>query len=137
MTWINSYSEENQGGWAMYKKYADTKIFVITYLVFLLPISFLTYSGMVKNSLSLSTLNMPSILYVLSMMGIWGICLIRGHLIGKHWLVLIPTISFVFNLTPTLSAITSVPYVYHLLAISLGVACPLVAEGHSGTYEMR
>ena len=121
----------------MYKAFANTSLFTMTYLIFTLPTYYLAYSGMVENSSSASTLNLPAALYILSMVGIWGICFIRGSIIGKNWLVLIPTVAFVFNLTPALTAIPIVPYAYHLLAIFLGAACPLVAATHTETYEMR
>ncbi len=111
----------------MYKAFSNTRLFVMTYLVLALP-TYLADAGAVAND---------SILYVLSMVGIWGICLIRGTIIGKNWLVLIPSVAFVFDLTPALAAISFVPYLYHLLAILLGAASPSVAVTHTDTYKMR
>lgn len=106
---------------------------MISYIICLLPTYFLGYAGIVENGLALNATTIPSILYMLSMAVIWGICFARGVLIGKEWLVLIPTVAFIFNLTPALTAIPFVPYEYHLLAIILGAACPLI----SGQDESR
>lgn len=121
----------------MYKAFANTRLFTVTYLILVLPTYYLAYSSLIETGASLSSLNMPSILYILSMVAIWVICLIRGAIIGKNWLVLIPTVAFVFNLTPALSAIPIVPYAYHLLAILIGAVCPRVAMTHTETYEMK
>jgi len=111
----------------MYKAFSNTRLFIMTYLVLALP-TYLADAGIIANS---------SILYALSMVGIWAICLIRGTIIGKHWLVLIPSVAFVFDLTPALAAITFVPYLYHALAILLGAASPSIALSHRDTYKMR
>ncbi|PPC94167.1 MAG: hypothetical protein CTY33_05060 [Methylotenera sp.] len=117
----------------MYKAFANKNLFMISYIICLLPTYFLGYAGIVENGLALNAITISSILYMLSMAVIWGICFARGVLIGKEWLVLIPTVAFIFNLTPALTAIPFVPYEYHLLAIILGVACPLI----SGQDESR
>ncbi len=111
----------------MYKAFANKNLFIISYIICLLPTYFLGYTGIVENGLALNAITISSILYMLSMAVIWGICFARGVLIGKEWLVLIPTVAFIFNLTPALTAIPFVPYEYHLLAIILGVACPLIS----------
>src|SRR5688572_7070423 len=110
----------------MHKAFANKNLFMISYIICLLPTYFLGYAGIVENGLALNAITVPSILYMLSMVGIWGICIARGVLIGKEWLVLIPTVAFIFNPTPTLTAIPFVPYEYHSLAITLGAVCPLV-----------
>jgi hypothetical protein len=97
----------------MYHALLKTKLFILTYLVLVLPTG-LADAGIIANS---------SILYGLSMVGIWAICLIRGHIIGKYWLVAIPSVAFVFDLMPALAAIALVPYLYHLLAMVIGAAC--------------
>jgi hypothetical protein len=110
----------------MYKALANSTIFTVTYLIFVLPTYYLTYVSIIENGLVMRAFNLPSILYIVSMLAIWAICLIRGAMIGKNWLVLIPTVAFVFNLTPSLTAIPFVPYVYHFLAIIIGATSALV-----------
>ena len=114
----------------MHKAFANKTLFVITYIVFLLPTYFVSYAAIAENGLAWNAITISSSLYILSMVAIWGICFARGVMIGKNWLVLIPTVAFIFNLTPALTAIPFVPFVYHLLAITLGAACPLVSSEH-------
>ncbi|MGP1716168.1 MAG: hypothetical protein ACTS9Y_03220 [Methylophilus sp.] len=121
----------------MNRAFANTSLFTMTYLICVLPTYFSAYLGMVENTTLSSTFSLPSILYLLSMLAIWAICLIRGAVIGKNWLVLIPTVAFVFNLTPALTAIPIVPYAYHLLAILLAVASYPGALINTDAYEMR
>lgn len=118
----------------MYKAFTNTSLFAITYLIAVVPN--LAFSDIVEGGLALTTFSIASTLYFLSMVVILALCLIRGNMIGKHWLVFIPTVAFVFDVTPSLTAIHMVPYVYHALAIILGIACPLVADTHSHTKEM-
>ena len=119
----------------MYKIFSDTRVFTVSYLLLVLP-TYLADAGIVENGLSLNTFNMTSLLYVLCMVGIWGICLIRGAMIGKNWLVLIPTVAFIFDLTPALTVISAVPYLYHALAIILGTVSPGVTR-NVDRYETR
>ncbi|WP_029147347.1 hypothetical protein [Methylophilus sp. 5] len=111
----------------MYKAFSNTKLFMMTYLTLVLP-TYLADAGMIEHG---------SILYVLAMVGIWAICLSRGAIIGKRWLVLIPTVAFVFDLTPALAVISFVPYLYHLLAIVLGALCTSDAITHTDSYNTR
>ncbi|TXI45512.1 hypothetical protein [Methylophilus sp.] len=97
----------------MYHALLKTKLFLLSYLVLVLPTG-LADAGIIAHN---------AILYGLSMVGIWAICLIRGHIIGKYWLVAIPSVAFVFDLMPALAAIGLVPYLYHLLAMVIGAAC--------------
>ena len=115
----------------MYKAFANTSLFTITYLIAVVPNLF--FSNIVEKGLMLTTFGIASMLYFLSMIVILAICHIRGSLIGKHWLVLIPTVAFVFDMTPSLTGIHIVPHVYHALAIIIGMACPLGADTHSNT----
>lgn len=117
----------------MYKAFANTSLFTLTYVICLIPTYYAAYAGIAENA----SLDAPAILYLLSMLGIWAICLIRGDIIGKLWLVLIPTVAFIFNLTPALTSIPIVPYAYHLLAILLGAALPSVALTAADGFEMR
>jgi hypothetical protein len=118
----------------MYKAFANTGLFTIIYLAFVLPLYAIADAGMVENGLSFSLASMS---YVLCMVAIWAICLIRGAIIDKPWLVLIPTVAFVFDLTPALTAIPFVPYVYHLLAILIGASSSLATLSRTDTFKTR
>jgi hypothetical protein len=106
----------------------NTVVFVILYILFMLPTYFLPYLG--SNSFMLNTLGVAAgagvnpafwphlgSLVVLVVLG-WS----RGQVIGKAWLVIFPILAGVFDLLPGLNAIPLVPTVMHLLAIILGVA---------------
>lgn len=118
----------------MYKALASPGLFAMTYLIAVMPN--LAYSGIVENGLSLISLSIASIMYVLSMIVIWAICIIRGMMIGKKWLVLIPTVAFLFDLIPALTTIQAVPYIYHLLAIIIGAASPTIVKIGLNTRRM-
>ncbi|HEY0563773.1 MAG TPA: hypothetical protein VGD04_10630 [Methylophilus sp.] len=111
----------------MYKAIANTTLFAVLYLIFILPSYYFNLASSINSALTDKALSLPFVLYLLSMLVLCGICLMRGAMIGKYWLVLIPAVAFVFNLTPVLNEIPLVPYVYHLLAIIIGSACPLVS----------
>lgn len=117
----------------MYKTFSNTTIFTLTYIIFFLPTYFFAYTGIVKNGLEASILTLPAILYILSVAAIGTICMIRGALIGKKWFVLIPIVAFVSNLTPALSTIPFLPFVYHLLALLLGALLPVVKESSTNS----
>jgi hypothetical protein len=116
------------------KAFANTTIFTVTYLIFIMPTYYFVNASNIENGLAINVFSLPFMLYVLSMVVIWSICLIRGAMIGKRWLVMIPTVAFVFTLTPSLSMIPFVPYVYHFLALTLGAVCPLLTVSRSDTH---
>lgn len=119
----------------MHKALVNTALFVTIYAIFMLPTYFLAHT----NASSLdhgvaNVLTLPFMLYLLSMVVLCSLSLIRGMMIGKPWLVLITVVAFAFNLMPTLNAIPFVPYVYHVLAIIIGAACPLLAVSPKDTF---
>lgn len=101
----------------MYKTLSDARIFVLVYLILMLP-TYLADTGITGTD---------SMLYLLSMVGIFGICLIRGRIIGKNWLIFVSVAAFGLDLIPALSSIAFTSYLYHALAMVVGVACPVVA----------
>ena len=111
----------------MYHAISNAKIFVLVYLILLVP----TYLGLADSGV----IGTGAIVYILSMAGIFAICLIRGEMIAKKWLVLIPLVGFVLDLMPAFSTISFTTYLYHLLALILGVACPITATLNS-RYEV-
>ena len=110
----------------MYNAISNPKVFVLIYLVLLAP----TYLGFADSGV----IDTRVILYILSMAAIFAICMIRGDMIAKKWLVLIPLVAFVLDLMPAFSPISFTTYLYHLLAMILGVACPITAT-LSNRYE--
>lgn len=111
----------------MQKLIGNTVVFVLLYLVLMIPTYILPYMG--SNSLiaaqgvSSGALSAgPFILHLSTMVLLIVITYFRGGIIGKKWLLIFPILAAVFDFIPVLSSIPLVPTVMHLLAIILGVA---------------
>jgi hypothetical protein len=102
-------------------------VFVILYILFMLPTYFLPYLG--SNSFVLSAVGVASGAgispafwpHLGSLIVLVVVAWFRGALVGKNWLIIFPILAAVFDLVPGLSSIPLVPTVMHLLAIILGV----------------
>jgi hypothetical protein len=110
------------------KALGNTPVFVIAYIIFMLPTYYLPYVG--SNSSILhgidaaaggGNLNFAFWLHMGSMLILCFLCWARGTFIAKNWLVIFPSLAIVFDFVPVLSAIPLVPTVMHVLAIILGV----------------
>lgn len=101
-------------------------VFVIVYLLFLLPTYYLPYVG--SNSSVINALGAAvgaglspqfwahvAALFVL-VVATW----LRGCAVGKQWIVIFPVIASVFDMTPGLSLIPLVPTAMHLVALIMG-----------------
>ncbi len=121
----------------MNKAFENTSIFVGAYLILLALTYFLSSLGSAdllaqsldgvatpETSISL----MPLILHICAIVALLWISLVRGMLIDKEWIVLLPMVAFAFNFIPKLSSIPVVPSIYHLLAIVIGAACPIISR---------
>lgn len=105
----------------------NTVVFVIIYILFMLPTYYLPYLG--SNSFSLSAIgvavgagiNPVFWLHLASLMVLAFVAWFRGILIDKKWLTIFPVLATVFDMAPVLSSIPLVPTVMHLLAIIQGV----------------
>lgn len=122
-------------GFIMNKAFANTTVFVSAYIAFMLMTYYLPNLGskvfidQSLNGFGLSNAPIslfPLFLHISAMLALVWIGLIRGILIGKKWLVLLPIVAFAFDFIPKLSAIPIVPSVYHVLAIMVGAACPII-----------
>ena len=120
----------------MNKAFANTATFVATYIALMLLTYYLPSLGsksLVVQSLDGANLTystvplFPLFLHISAMLGLLWVSLARGILISERWLVLLPLVAFAFDFIPKLSAIPIVPSIYHLLAIVIGAACPVVA----------
>jgi hypothetical protein len=110
----------------MSKALANSTIFVIAYLLFMIP-AYLTYvdsssTMLLRHSINIHIVNPALIIHLGSMLVLCLICNIRGALIGRRWLMLLPMIAIAFEFLPALSGIPYVPSVYHLLAIVIGIS---------------
>lgn len=102
-------------------------VFVILYVLFMLPTYYLPYVG--SNSAAINTLGVaaeagmnPAFwVHLGSLIILVVVAWFRGAFVDKKWLIIFPIVAAVFDLVPGLSLIPLVPTVMHLLAIILGV----------------
>lgn len=116
------------------KALGNAPVFVVAYILFMLPTYFLPYVG--SNSSIMhgidaaaggKSLNFAFWLHMGSMLILCAFSWVRGAYVDKNWLIIFPVLAIVFDFVPGLSAIPLVPTVMHLLAIILGVAGAKVA----------
>lgn len=103
----------------MHKAFASNAVFVVSYLALMLP----TYYFQHVNA-------SPTILAI-SLLGLCWLCVVRGTYIGKRWLAVLPIVAMAFELIPRLSAIPYVSTSYHILAIIIGIAFPVMVKPQS------
>ena len=102
-------------------------VFVILYILFMLPTYYLPYLG--SNSAIVGAMgaaagkgvNPAFWPHLISLIVLVVVAWFRGAFVDKKWLIIFPILAAVFDLVPGLSAIPLVPTVMHLLAIILGV----------------
>lgn len=122
------------------KLLGNAVVFVILYVLFMLPTYYLPYLG--SNSAVVGALGVATdaginpafwphagALFVLVIVT-W----FRGTLVDKKWLIIFPVLAAVFDLAPGLSSIPLVPTIMHLLAVILGV---IEAKAAVTTIEQR
>ena len=112
----------------------NAPVFVILYILFMLPTYYLPYLG--SNSFLLNAAGVAAGVgfnpafwpHLGSLIVLIVLAWFRGSLMGKTWLVIFPILALVFDLVAGLSSIPLVPTVMHLSAIILGVVgTPAVA----------
>jgi len=115
------------------KYVANGVVFVIIYIVFMVPTYILPYLG--SNSLvAVSTaaaekgVNLVTWLHLGSLVILMVITWLRSSYIDKKWLIIFPILATAFDFIPVLNYIPFVPTIMHLLAIILGVAGVKVAS---------
>lgn len=126
----------------MNKALGNTTIFVSSYLIFMGLTYYLSSLGTaaaavqslddVASSASYFSL-LPLLFQISAMLMLLWISLERGIHIGKKWIVLLPIVAFAFDFIPKLSGIPMIPSVYHLLAIVIGVASPVISAFDQST----
>ena len=114
------------------KYLANAVVFVILYVIFMLPTYYLPYLG--SNSSIVNTMtNIDTGSRIIApgmnpafwphlgcLVALIAITWLRGSFVKKQWLVIFPVVATVFDLAPVLSSIPMVPTIMHLLAIILG-----------------
>ena len=115
---------------AIKKALGNAPVFVVAYIVFMIPTYLLPYVG--SNSSVVGAVGAaagaglsPAFwIHLLALVVLCVLCWIRGSVVTKTWLLVFPFLAMTFDLLPGLSVIPLVPTVMHLLAIILGVASP-------------
>ena len=113
------------------KYLGNAVVFVILYVLFMLPTYYLPYLG--SNSSIVNTMtnidtgsrigagmNPAFWPHLGCLVVLIAITWLRGSFVKKQWLVVFPVMATVFDLAPVLSSIPMVPTIMHLLAIILG-----------------
>jgi len=113
----------------------NTVVFVILYVIFMLPTYYLPYLG--SNSAVIGALGAtaeaginPAFWPHLGALIILIIIMwFRSVLVDAKWLVLFPILATIFDLAPALSSIPFIPTVMHLLAIIFGAKAVIQIAG--------
>jgi hypothetical protein len=104
---------------------------VLLYLGLVLPTYLLPYLGSNASLLRASARSMgvrdtttPGLftLHLACLATLCGLALVRGGVIGRRWLVGLPALALVFDLTPGLSLLPLVPTLLHVGAVAFGAA---------------
>lgn len=122
------------------KALGNAPVFVIAYIVFMIPTYFLPYFGSnssvlhaVDAAAGTTFMNFAFWLHMGSMLVLCFMCWVRGAYVGKQWLIIFPILAIVFDFVPGLSLIPLIPTVMHLLAIILGVVSKAPAAANTTT----
>jgi hypothetical protein len=112
---------------AIRKITASTALYVLLYVVFMIPTYLLPYFG--SNSLILTVASaesgqkmVPFFLHIITLLILIALAWYRGAFVGKTWLVVLPVLAAVFDMTPGLSIIPLIPTALHLGAIIVGAS---------------
>lgn len=107
---------------------ANPIVFVVLYILLMLPTYFLPFLG--SNSFVIHAAAAAADAGVNPAFWPHAACLLllilimwlRGSVINRKWLVIFPVLGAVFDMAPALNVIPLIPTVMHVLAIVLGVA---------------
>lgn len=128
----------------MARLFKNPVVFIVAYLALMLPTYILPYFG--SNSLIINLMGAAltqgmtpqwwAHLWFLAMLAV--VAHVRGKWVGKPYLLALPGVALVFDLTPVLSAIPLVPTLLHVLTLVLGTIATVVYkndvdEGTSAT----
>jgi hypothetical protein len=112
----------------MKKSLGHPIVFVLVYLIFMLPTYFLPWLGSnsaVFNAAAASSdtaLNPAFWLHLGCLAVLIAVAWCRGAVLDRKWLVILPILAAVFDLTPGLNWIPGVPTIMHIAVIICGVA---------------
>jgi hypothetical protein len=114
---------------AIKKALGNTPVFVLAYIVFMLPTYFLPYAGSNSSllqgmdaAMGTKHLNPAFWFHFGTMLILCLLCWTRGAYVNRKWLIIFPILATVFDFVPGLSLIPMIPTFMHLAAIIAGVA---------------
>jgi hypothetical protein len=105
---------------------SSTPVFVVLYLLFMLPTYILPWVGsnatLLPSLLGETAAGKPYFwLHLLALAALIAIAWFRGQTKGKPWLILFPVAAAVFDLTPGLTWILFVPTIMHVMTLVFGI----------------
>lgn len=98
-------------------------VFVILYVLFMLPTYYLPYLGSnsaLVASLDLNEVNQAFLLHLGALIILVALAWYRGNVTNRQWLIVFPFLAGVFDMVPGLSFIPLIPTVMHLFAVVVG-----------------
>lgn len=109
------------------KVLGNAAVFVILYILFMLPTYYLPYLG--SNSAVIGTIGVAADAginpafwpHAGALLVLIVVTWFRGAFADKKWLAIFPILAAIFDLGPGINSIPFVPTIMHLLAIILGV----------------
>lgn len=110
------------------KYFANGIVFVVVYLIFMIPTYLLPYLG--SNSAVVTGLGVAAeqgmspqqIMHLASLAVLIGVTWLRGSYVKKNWLIILPIIAAVFDMMPGLNLVPFVPTVMHVFVLIKGIA---------------
>jgi len=114
-------------------------VFCALYIVFLIPTYVLPYFGsnstLIAGTAAGSDIGVlpQTVLHLAALFALVLITWFRSLLVAKQWLVILPILAAIFDMTPGLSSIPLAPTVLHLFAIIKGVSESPVGAAQGST----
>ncbi len=112
------------------KIFEKTTVFVVTYILFLIPTYILPYGGSnssvaqtaagVAGGSDAATIQLYFYLHLASLLVLCAVTWIRSSAENIRWICIFPVLALIFDLTPGLSVIPLVPTLFHVLTLVFG-----------------
>lgn len=105
---------------------ANAPVFIVAYLVFMVPTYVLPWLGsnsavLTGAGLAAGVLSPLFAIHAVALLVLIALAWLRGAAFNIKWLAVFPVVAAAFDLLPTLNLIPFVPTVMHVLCLVLGV----------------
>lgn len=111
----------------MKKSLDNAAIFAMAYAICVLPSYVMSHKSS-SEAVAAGGFDITLLIYSASVIAVCAICVVRGKLVDKNWLVLLPMVAFAFEFISKLSVIPYIPTMYHMLAIIVGASSAVVTQ---------